>query len=124
MKPLPHRLVSTPGAIANSSKNPIAVHAEKPKSTGGVKDPRLLASGSDDETVKIWDPATGQCVSTLKGHASDFSVWSVAWSHDATRLASGSGDKTVKIWDPGTGQCVSTLKGHASNVRSLAWSHL
>ena len=80
-----------------------------------------LASGSSDGTVKIWNPATGHCVSTLKGHFS--SVWSVAWSHDAALLASGSGEKTVKIWDPATGLCVSTLKGHFSLVRSVAWSH-
>jgi len=56
-----------------------AIRVDKPKSTGGVKDLQLLASGSADSTVKIWDPATGQCVSTLKGHGNW--VRSVAWSH-------------------------------------------
>jgi len=67
-----------------------------------------LASASQDNTVKIWDSATGQCVATLKGHSDWVSV--VAWSHDATRLASASDDNTVKIWDPATGKCVATLK--------------
>jgi len=62
MKPLPHRLVSAPKAIANSSKSLIAAHAEKPKSIGGVKDgaTRLPSgvSGSYDKTVNIWDLAT------------------------------------------------------------------
>ncbi|KAK0719401.1 WD40-repeat-containing domain protein, partial [Lasiosphaeris hirsuta] len=66
---------------------------------------------------KIWDPATGQCLSTLQGH--DDWVLSVAWSHDSTRLASCSDDKTVKIWDPATGQCLSTLQGHSSQVLSI-----
>ncbi|KAK4118487.1 WD40 repeat-like protein [Parathielavia appendiculata] len=61
------------------------------------------------------------CLQTLEGH-SDY-VWSVAWSHDATRLASASRDKTVKVWDPATGQCVSTFEGHSSWVISVAWSH-
>ncbi|KAL2138077.1 hypothetical protein VTI28DRAFT_7495 [Corynascus sepedonium] len=75
-------------------------------------DAARLASASWDKTVKIWDPATGQCVSTLEGH-SDF-VHSMAWSHDAARLASASRDKTVKIWDPATGQCESTVDiGHS-----------
>ncbi|KAK4159680.1 WD40-repeat-containing domain protein [Cladorrhinum sp. PSN259] len=86
-----------------------------------VKDTRLLASGSYDKTVKIWDPATGKCVLTLKGHSN--SVYSVAWSYDAARLASGSSDNTVKIWDPATGQCVSTLNGHSNTVWSVAWSY-
>ncbi|KAK4127977.1 WD40 repeat-like protein [Parathielavia appendiculata] len=67
-----------------------------------------LAEGLDLELVKIWDPATGQCVPTLEGHSC--SVSSVAWSPDATRLASASYDKTVKIWDPATSQCVSMVE--------------
>ena len=86
----------------------------------GTQDSRLLASSSDDTTVKIWESATGRCISTLQGHTSP--VCSVAWSRDRTRLASGSIDKRVKIWDLATGQCVSTLKGHTDWVRSVAWS--
>ncbi|KAL2137636.1 hypothetical protein VTI28DRAFT_8723 [Corynascus sepedonium] len=74
-------------------------------------DATRLVSASNDYTVKIWDPATGQCVSTFEDHSGW--VTSVAWSHDATRLVSASDDWTVKIWDPATGQCVSTLKGHS-----------
>ena len=59
------------------------------------------------DCICIWDPAIGRCISTLEGHSR--SVWSVAWSHDATRLASASNDNTIKIWDPATGLCVSTL---------------
>ncbi|KAH8897883.1 hypothetical protein GQ53DRAFT_818138 [Thozetella sp. PMI_491] len=65
-----------------------------------------LASGSD-KTIKIWDPTTGQCTTTLEGH-SHF-VTSIAWSTNG-RLASGSYDKTIKIWDPTTGQCTRTLE--------------
>ena len=46
-----------------------------------------LASGSDDKSVKIWDPTTGDCLRTLTGHAE--SVLIVAWARDG-RLASGS----------------------------------
>ncbi|KAK4246559.1 WD40-repeat-containing domain protein, partial [Corynascus novoguineensis] len=70
---------------------------------------------------QIWDPVTGQCVSTLWGHGNY--VGCVTWSHDATRLASGSSDNTVKIWDPVTGQCMLTLEGHSNRVSSVAWSH-
>jgi WD40 repeat protein len=76
-------------------------------STAWSQDGSRLASGSYDNTVKIWDPATGQCASTLEGH-SDL-VRSIAWSPYGIRLASASDDDTVRIWDPATGQCASTL---------------
>ncbi|KAI8710889.1 NACHT domain-containing protein [Fusarium sp. LHS14.1] len=83
-------------------------------------DGRWLASGSHDETVKIWDAATGVCVQTLEGHGG--SVSSVAFSADGQRLTSGSHDETVKIWDAATGVCVQTLEGHSGWVRSVAFS--
>jgi WD40 repeat protein len=73
-----------------------------------------IASGSADETLKIWNAQTGQCVSTLNGHSN--SVESVAWNNDGSKLASGSWDKTVRIWSvgsAGTFECQSTLSGHS-----------
>ncbi len=65
-------------------------------------DGQRLASGSVDQTVKIWDSATGKELFALKGHAGP--VRSVAFSPDGQRLASGSWDQTVKIWDSATGK--------------------
>ncbi|KAK2772621.1 Vegetative incompatibility protein HET-E-1-like protein 15 [Colletotrichum kahawae] len=83
-------------------------------------DGRHLASASDDETVKLWDTATGQCQRTLKGHSSW--VRSVAFSPDGRQLASASHDKTVKLWDTATGQCQRTLEGHDDSVNSVTFS--
>jgi WD40 repeat protein len=83
-------------------------------------DGRLLASGSEDNTVKLWDVETGQEVRTLRGHTDR--VWSVAFSPDGRRLASGSEDNTVKLWDVETGQEVRTLRGHTDRVWSVAFS--
>ena len=74
-------------------------------------DGQRLASGSSDQTVKIWDSATGKELFALKGHAGW--VYSVAFSPDGQRLASGSDDQTVKIWDSATGKELFALKGHA-----------
>jgi WD40 repeat protein len=62
---------------------------------------RLLASASNDRTVRLWDPATGALTQTLEGHSD--SVWSVAFSPDGRLLASASHDRTVRLWDPATG---------------------
>jgi WD40 repeat protein len=70
-------------------------------------DATQVVSGSDDNTVKIWDAGSGACVKTLKGHSNW--VCSVAFSHDATQVVSGSDDNTVKIWDAGSGTCLNTL---------------
>jgi WD40 repeat protein len=56
-----------------------------------------LASGSNDGTIKLWDPRTGEEVLTLRGHNSG--VLSLAFSPDGHRLVSGSIDHTAKIWD-------------------------
>jgi hypothetical protein len=83
-------------------------------------DGKRLASRSDDQTVKLWDAATGQELLALKGHTED--VRSVAFSPDGKRLASGSSDNTVKLWDAATGQELLTLKGHTGFVGSVAFS--
>ena len=77
-------------------------------------DGKQVASGSRDNTVKIWQTWTGTCLSTLTGHSKI--VTSVAWNKDGSKLASGSGDKSVRIWavgSAGTFKCESSLSGHS-----------
>src|SRR5262249_50872567 len=56
-----------------------------------------LATGCGDNTIRLWDVATGGEVCELRGHESY--VHGLAFSPDGTRLASASGDSTVRIWD-------------------------
>jgi len=65
-------------------------------------DGRTLASGSEDNTIKLWNVATGKNTATLKGHTDI--VWSVSFSPDGKTLASGSSNNTVKLWDVKTGK--------------------
>jgi WD40 repeat protein len=79
-----------------------------------------LVSASDDDTVRIWDPHTGQTRHTLIGHT--LPVQALAVVPDGTWLASaggnplGGGDATVRIWDPHTGQPRHTFTGHVGPV--------
>jgi len=71
-------------------------------------DGKMLASGSEDQTVKLWNIHTGECLETLHGHSKR--VCSVAFSSDGKTLASGSGDETIKLWAFKTGECLKTLR--------------
>ncbi|KAL9568837.1 hypothetical protein ACKAV7_007054 [Fusarium commune] len=84
-------------------------------------DGTLIASGSHDKTVKIWNIATGKEEQTLKGHTN--SVSSVVFSNNGKLIASGSYDNTVKIWNIATGKEEQTLKGHINWVSSVVFSN-
>ncbi|MBD3886801.1 NACHT domain-containing protein [Phormidium tenue FACHB-886] len=84
------------------------------------KSQAFLASAAQDQTIKLWNPHTGKCLSTLRGHTAW--VWSLAWSSDGQTLASGSCDHTIKLWNASTGECLNTLRGHTNMVFSVAWN--
>src|SRR6202043_703220 len=78
----------------------------------------MLASGSDDNTIKLWDVATEKEKATLKGHSEG--VFSVAFSPDGTTLAS-VGQQEIKLWNVATGKEVRHFK-HSGIILSLAFS--
>ncbi|OKH56980.1 AAA-like domain-containing protein, partial [Scytonema sp. HK-05] len=81
-------------------------------------DGKTIASGSDDNTVRLWN-LNGQQLKTLSKHSS--SVTSVAFSPDGKTIASGSDDNTVRLWNL-KGEHLKTLSGHSSSVTSVAFS--
>ena len=83
-------------------------------------DGRTLASGSADQTGRLWDGESGKLRRTLEGHSN--LVLSVAWSPDGRTLASGSADQTGGLWDPATGREAGVLEGHTGWVTSVSFS--
>ncbi|HEY9668301.1 MAG TPA: WD40 repeat domain-containing protein, partial [Coleofasciculaceae cyanobacterium] len=100
-------------------------HSESINCVAITPDRRILASGSEDNTIKLWDFYTQECLATLEGH--EAGVKSVAISPDGQLLVSGSADNTIKLWqlpedvdEPICPDPIHTLTGHTDWVKCLA----
>ncbi|KXZ56037.1 hypothetical protein GPECTOR_2g1589 [Gonium pectorale] len=80
----------------------------------------LLASGSEDRSVRLWDPLTGEQKAVLFGHTGQ--VLGVAFSPNGGMIASASVDSTVRLWDASTGEAKGELAGHVDWVRDVAFA--
>jgi eukaryotic-like serine/threonine-protein kinase len=95
-------------------------HDEPIWSLAFTSDSSRVLSASADDTIGVWDAATGSRKATLTGHGQD--VLAVAASPDGTRIASGGRDGYVRIWDTVHHEEVARLAGHEDYVFALAWS--
>ncbi|KAJ6014949.1 WD40 repeat-like protein [Penicillium herquei] len=82
-------------------------HSASVQSVSFSPDGRLLASGSEDTTIRVWNPVMGTLIHTLRGHSED--VVSVAFSPNSRLLASIESE-TIYLWDPVTGALTRTLQ--------------
>lgn len=91
-------------------------HSNKILSLRWHPDPQkssIIATGSNDKTAKVWDISTGECITTLVGHAAG--VLGMHWHPSkAAVLATGSWDDTTRIWNTANGECTCILAGHAN----------
>jgi WD40 repeat protein len=101
---------------------PLTGHQDWVNSVAFSPDGKILASGSADNTILLWDSATWQPLgSALSGHTNR--IWSVAFSPDGKILASGSTDNGIILWDVASRQPLGPpLTGHINLVRGLAFS--
>jgi hypothetical protein len=87
----------------------------------------VIASGSEDGAVKLWDVASGALVSTVMN--CNMGVCSLAWLTKPTLsgapsvdwLACGLGDNSIVVVDPKTGELIATVRGHDGPVHGLLW---
>lgn len=77
----------------------------------------LVASGSQDTKVKLWNSADLSLLATLSGHKRG--VWRVAFSPVDRVLASCSGDRTVRLWSIADYTCLRTFQGHTASVLAV-----
>ena len=78
-----------------------------------------MLSGSEDNTLKLWDAATGALVRTFEGHSGRSPRCVLARRH---ARALGQRGQTLKLWDAATGALLRTFEGHAEWVTSVAFS--
>lgn len=83
-------------------------------------DDKVLASGSDDKTIKLWSTATEELQQTLEGYLEWIS--SISFSPDGKILASGAHDHTIRLWDTATEELQQTIKGHSLSIESISFS--
>ena len=102
-----------------------AGHSDEAWSISFSSDGRLLATGSDDskpdETIKIWETATGQMIRAWQGGSGTVSA--IAYSPDGHILVSGHllNAENVRVWNASTGQIITTLQGHSDRIRSICF---
>jgi WD40 repeat protein len=70
-------------------------------------DGRIMATASEDRTVRLWDPESGAAVAVLKGHGNEVD-W-VCFSPESKMLASCGDDTTIRIWDLQSKECLTSL---------------
>ena len=95
--------------------SPTAKMAEGPVySVAFSPDGARIVSGSDDQSVRLWDAASGAEIRRLEGHTG--TVWSVAFSPDGARIVSGSDDQSVRLWPGATPHAFFLQRGEPTSL--------
>lgn len=95
-------------------------HTDDVESVHFSPDGKMLVSGSDDQTIRLWRVEDGTLINQLTGHTAR--VQTVAFAPNGKLLVSGSADDTVRIWQISKGKLLHTLNGHSDNVTEVAVS--
>jgi WD40 repeat protein len=111
---------STVRAVSSTLNRELAGHTDDVRSVACSSRGNMLASGSADNSIRLWSLGDVISSKTLIGHTD--TVTSVAFSPEGILLASGSDDGTVRVWDVEGGTRLQTLTDHRDAISSLAFS--
>jgi TIR domain-containing protein/WD40 domain-containing protein len=103
-----------------TERRPLSGHTNSVTAVVFSPDAKLVLTGSEDNTARLWQAADGTPVATLSGHTN--SVTAVAFSPDGKLVLTGSGDNTARLWQAADGTPVATLSGHTNSVTAVAFS--
>ena len=95
-------------------------HENQVNSVAISPDGKFIVSGSNDNSLRIWETESGNCLKILEGH-SDI-VSRVALSSNGKFIVSGSNDKSLRIWETESGNCLKILEGHSDIIWGVAIS--
>jgi len=77
----------------------------------------IIASGSQDKSIRLWRSTDLTAIATLTGHKRG--IWRLVFSPIDKTLASSSGDRTVRLWSMSDHTCLRTFEGHTASVLSV-----
>lgn len=97
-----------------SAKWTMLAHNKDVNAVAVSPDGSIIATGSQDKTLKLWSVNNGKVRATCSGHRRG--IWSVLFSPVDRVVLSASGDSSVRIWSVQDGSCLRTLEGHLSGV--------
>ena len=103
-----------------TAAGPFTGHTDPVRSVAFSPDGRHIVSGSEDQTIRVWNAMTGETAAgPFTGHR-DW-VTSVAFSPNGRHIVSGSYDRTIRVWNAMTGETAAgPFTGHTDPVRSVA----
>jgi tetratricopeptide (TPR) repeat protein len=114
-------LADTKKILAFFSPKQTLTHSTNPSarlySAAISSDGKIIASGGEDKTIKLWEVSSGKLLQNFIGHSERINT--VAFSPDGQLIASGDDDNTIRVWNIGTGEELYTLMGDSNSFGQI-----
>lgn len=107
----------TPEIAPQEAKIVLEGHSAEVLSVAFSPDGKTIASGSIDDTLRLWSVNQARLIRTMQGHA--FPIWQVKFSPNGTTLFTGSTDGVIRVWQVSSGILIGSFKGHIGRITGL-----